>query len=76
MYKAQVSSAEPESREHASGDCASLRDTTTRGPRRHAGDATVRGDIKRRPELRPVAEILPDISAKTRTLLVKSQKKV
>ena len=74
MYRTQVSNDFSESWDAGAGDrCADLPGAQDRRPRASSSDAGVRAGLRRRPELRPVAEILPDISAKTRKMLATSK---
>ena len=76
MYRTQISNDYSETWEaNATDGCADLPGTPDRSQRAPSSDAGARGSIKRRPELRPVAEILPDISAKTRKMLAASEGK-
>ena len=76
MYRTRISNDYSEAWEaNATDGCADLPGTPDRCRRTPSSDTDARGGIKRRPELRPVAEILPDISAKTRKMLATAKAK-
>lgn len=74
MYRKQVENDFSESWDAGASDgYATLPGTQGRPIRASSSDTEARGGITRRPELRPVSEILPDISAKTRKMLAISK---